>query len=121
MVVRRKAPASLEGRSFYVGVVLVTSHSDLEGFIPLYEERLYLLSGTSLEAAWEAGQLLVSGDLETSYLAASGEVVTWSSTLVAVGPVVDDSFSEGSELFSRFFWNVTAYKQLKFEDFAEDR
>ena len=100
--------------SHYIAVVLSECVSEDPSDAPLYEETFVLLRADSIRAARDQALDRVS---PLSYENVRGRRVTWSRRLVEVGEIVDDTFHDGSGLYSRFFRNGAAYHELDFEDF----
>lgn len=94
----------------------INSPDDEADELPLYEESFVLLEAASLDEAFQLARGL--NRTEPGYISASGATVTWSQRLFSVGSIVDDTFTHGSELYSRFFRNSRAYAELQFEDFS---
>ncbi|MGQ0574744.1 MAG: DUF4288 domain-containing protein [Pseudonocardia sp.] len=91
---------------------------DGPGHVPSYEESIVLLRAASDEDAERIAHAHAR-EAETSYLNEDGEVVRWSfRKLVAIGrALVDDLDPErlgaGTEIFSRFFRNLDAYRAVE--------
>jgi hypothetical protein len=102
-----------QGQSFYVAVLLYESASAAPGYQPLYEECFVLIKAGSPEEARDKS-LCHARRQQVSYENEKKETITWSfKQLVEVSPIVDDSLSDGSEIYARHFRNYEAYRSFE--------
>ena len=109
-----------EQRRLYVAVYLAESTAAERAHTPLFEESFVLVRASSLEEAHQCATEKMHSVEPLHFKNALGYEVGEKVRLVEVGEVVDQSLEDGSELFSRFFRNGDAYRQLEFEDFEKD-
>lgn len=97
-------------QSFYIAVILYESSSNVSGYKPLYQECFFLIKACSLEEANEKA-LLYANQEQVSYENVNNEIITWSlKHIISVDLVVDDEFSDGAEIYARYFRNYDAYR-----------
>lgn len=93
----------------FIAVILYEASSDELSNQPLYEESFVLLKATSLDEARDKA-LLLARQTETSYQNERDETITWSlKQVIDVSPILNDTFKDGAELYSRHFRNYEAY------------
>lgn len=98
---------------FYVAVLVLESTSEHADHRPLYEESFVLVKAESDEEAREKATSC-GKQQETSYEDEHHQLITWKlKTVVEVKQIEDATFDDGSELYSRFFRNHTAYQSLE--------
>ncbi len=95
---------------FYLVITVYESSSNKQDYEPLYEECFSLITASSDEQAREKAQRYAN--LPNSYKNVQGETITWSlKQLVDVRRLLeDDDFSDGTELYARFFRDYKAYR-----------
>lgn len=110
---RDYSPSTFSAQAeFYVAVLVLESTSELEGHTPLYEESFVLLKAESDDEAQEKARSY-GKQQEVSYEDENHRLVTWKLKQVAeVKQLEDATFDDGSELFSRFFRNYSAYQSF---------
>jgi len=96
----------------YVALLLIEISSESATEPELHEESFVLVKAESdaeaREKAVEFGKQQAA-----SYPNEDGELITWKfKELVDVKKVEDATFDDGAELFSRFFRNLTAYRDI---------
>ncbi|MCI2421622.1 DUF4288 domain-containing protein [Saccharopolyspora sp. K220] len=103
---------------YYVAVLLLEATSDAAAHQPLYEESFVLLKAESEEEAKEKAAEH-GKQQETSYQNENHELITWKlKQIIEVKPLEDATFDDGTELYSRFFRNYSAYNS--FEPLTEE-
>ena len=104
----KKEKAAYQPSPFYIAVIVYESSSDAPNDQPLYEETFMLIHASSQENAEQQAAQLVNKP--HSYQNQYGQTITWSfKQIVVVQPALNDEFTNGTELFSRFFRNYEAY------------
>lgn len=99
--------------SVHVAILLYRASSEEPGFVPVYEERFYLLMALSREEAWGKAEAIRARPAH-SYQNADGHTVTWTCVrVVDVAETVDDGLSDGAELYGRYFRNLDAYEHFE--------
>ncbi|MCA1190328.1 MULTISPECIES: DUF4288 domain-containing protein [unclassified Saccharopolyspora] len=108
-----QASTSSAEAEFYVAVLLIEISSASATEPELYEESFVLVKAESDEEAREKA-VDCGKQQAASYPNEDGEIVTWKfKELVEVKKVEDATFDDGSELYSRFFRNYTAYRSFE--------
>lgn len=96
----------------YLAVLVHEATSEAPGHVPFYEESFVLLKAESRQEAAEKANSL-GKQQEASFDDEQHRPVTWKlKQVVEVKPVEDDTFDDGSELYSRFFRNYEAYRGM---------
>ncbi len=99
--------------NLYMAVVLYESSSSRPDYQPLYEETFMLIIATSIEEATKKA-LDYAKKAHATYLNDQQEEITWKfKHLVDVNTLLYDSFEDGTELYSRHFYNYDAYIQFE--------
>lgn len=105
--------ASAAAAEFYVALLLIEISAESAAEPQLYEESFVLVKA---ESAAEAKEKATDYGKQqaTSYHNEDGELITWKfKEIVEVKQVEDATFDDGSELYSRFFRNYTAYRSFE--------
>ncbi|WP_243789931.1 DUF4288 domain-containing protein [Saccharopolyspora gloriosae] len=98
---------------FYVALMLIEISSESATEPQLYEESFVLVKAESDEEAKEKA-VSYGKQQAASYPNEDGELITWKfKELIEVKQVEDATFDDGSELYSRFFRNYTAYRSFE--------
>lgn len=100
----------------YVAIILMSSSSTELGYAPLYEEAFWLIEAESRDQATERAVDATATE-NIAYRNANDHQVSWTSQLVDIGEALGSQESPCREVYSRFFRNIDAYKDLRFEDF----
>ena len=96
----------------YICVALYQPSSDDPNLVSNYEERLILLKATSEVEAKSKSQKLTTQTHE--YKNKEGFTVIWRCIkIVDISPMVDDSFFDGAQLYSRFFDDLSSYENFE--------
>ncbi|GAB3284268.1 DUF4288 domain-containing protein [Parasphingorhabdus pacifica] len=111
---RDYSPSTFSAKAeFYVAALVLESSSEAEGHAPLYEESFVLVKAESDEEAKEKATSY-GKQQQLSYEDEHHRLVTWKLKEVAeVQQLEDATFDDGSELFSRFFRNYSAYRSIE--------
>ncbi|NOS89955.1 MAG: DUF4288 domain-containing protein [Methylococcaceae bacterium] len=108
LLVMNNVPANPE-LTYYIAVILYESTSNLPGYKPLYQESFVLIKGASEEDAKVKAQDYGLKE-ETSYLNENQQMIVWSlKKIIDVTPVLEETLSDGSEVYTRHFRNYEAY------------
>ncbi|MCX2733315.1 DUF4288 domain-containing protein [Saccharopolyspora sp. NFXS83] len=98
---------------FYVALMLIEISSESAAEPQLYEESFVLVKAESDEEAKEKA-VGYGKQQAASYHNEDGELITWKfKELIEVKQVEDATFDDGSELYSRFFRNYSAYRSFE--------
>jgi hypothetical protein len=81
--------------------------------LPLFEERLTLIkAGSKDEAIQKASQLV--GQARHTFKNEAGDTITWTCRrIVDVVETVDDAFTDGAEIWGRYFRDLSEYERFE--------
>lgn len=98
---------------FYLAVLVTESSSDVPGHTPLYEESFVLVKAESETEAHEKA-IDLGKQQEFSFRDQNDELVHWKlKHVVEVKAVEDETFDDGSEIYSRFFRDYSGYRAFE--------
>jgi hypothetical protein len=99
--------------NFYIAVMVYESSSLSPGYQPLYEETFMIIKAASIEEATKKA-LDYAQKAHTTYTNDQGEEITWKfKHLVDVNTLLYNRFEDGSEFYSRHFYDYNAYARFE--------
>ena len=99
----------------YICVSIHEASSDAKNHAPLYEERLTLIKAGSREEATRKAQQIVRMATH-SYKNEAGQTISWTCRrIVEVTEVIDNSLSDGAEIYGRYFRDFDEYERFEAE------
>lgn len=103
----------MEHSQRYIAIVVYESSSPAPDYKPLFEECWSIVEANSEEHARQKTQTLAQAG-EHSYQNQYGETITVRlKQIVDVALILDQSMSDGADLYARFFRNYQAYCEFE--------
>ena len=103
----------MSGQSYFVAIILYQSTSDAPDYAPLYEESTVLVKAKT-EAEARDKVLALTQSNAVQYLNEQGHLIQWRlDTIVDISPMLNDEIADVTEIYSRHFHDVEAYRAFE--------
>ncbi len=102
---------------YHVAIILYKSSSDANGYVPMFEESITLIKANTEAEARKSAECLAHSR-GAKFKNEKGEEITWVfDKIIDIAPMLEDNLKDVTEIYSRHFANINAYKQ--FEELAD--